>query len=147
MESLPKNGDLPFLASRTCALIEAVAAAIARSEASDCREGILRVKDHVRAHPGATHTVKAAAAIAGMSPSHFDHVFTKESGESFIRFVIRVRMERAGDLLVGTTLRVYEIAREVGYENPNYFSTAFRQTVGVTPQEARESGRSRPREN
>ena len=44
-------------------------------------------------------------------------------------------MERAKLLLLTTPLKVYEIAREVGFEDINYFSMRFKQVVGVTPRQ------------
>ena len=87
-------------------------------------------------------SVEEAAAIATMSPSHFEHVFKRETGESYLRFVTKARMERASELLARGDLRIYEVASALGYENANYFSTLYKQVTGKTPQEARSETRS-----
>ncbi|MEJ0054176.1 MAG: AraC family transcriptional regulator [Bacteroidota bacterium] len=42
-------------------------------------------------------------------------------------------MEHAWHLLKNENWRVVEVAREVGYKNPNHFSTAFKRKYGISP--------------
>ena len=49
-------------------------------------------------------------------------------------------MERARELLTSTNEKLADIALEIGYNEPNYFSHVFRKTVGITPKEYRQSG-------
>ena len=48
-------------------------------------------------------------------------------------------MTLARELLLRTHLRVYEIARNVGYDDSNYFIKVFRGFTGMTPQEYKQS--------
>ena len=47
-------------------------------------------------------------------------------------------MDRARELLTATDMRLTDIAMEIGYNEPNYFSHVFRKTVGMTPKEYRQ---------
>ena len=47
-------------------------------------------------------------------------------------------MERAKKLLRETNMRLTDIAMEIGYNEPNYFSHVFRKTVGMTPKDYRQ---------
>ena len=47
-------------------------------------------------------------------------------------------MEKAAGLLRNITLKTYEVATAVGYDNPKNFSRAFKQYCGKTPKEFRE---------
>ena len=87
-------------------------------------------------------TVRKAAERINMSESNFSHVFSEEMGISFLRFVIKAKMERSARLLVTTDLRINEIADKVGINNPNYFSVQFRKYYGISPASFRDEKRS-----
>ena len=82
------------------------------------------------------------ARHVGMSAAHFSTVFSQNLGRSFISYLTAMRMERAKELLRTTNMRLSDIALEIGYNEPNYFSHVFRKTEGITPKEyrAREGG-------
>jgi two-component system response regulator YesN len=73
-----------------------------------------------------------------MSTSHFSLVFKQHTGETFIEFLTKTRIEKAKELLLHTTLKFYEIAAKVGYADPNYFSILFKKHTGKTPKEYRD---------
>ena len=78
-----------------------------------------------------------AAAHVGLSPSHFSALFRRENGDSFKETLTQVRIQRAKELLRGSSLRSFEIAAEVGYTDPHYFSTVFKKETGLSPREFR----------
>ena len=84
----------------------------------------------------------STARHVGMSAAHFSTVFSQAMGRSFISYLTAMRMEKAKELLQTTNLRLSDIALEVGYNEPNYFSHVFRKVEGMTPKEwrAREGG-------
>lgn len=108
---------------------------------SHLRREIVDVRRWILADLTRVFTVEAAAEVAGMSPSHFAHVFKEETGHSFIDFVNRSRMDRARELLLTTNLLIKEIADRLGFENSNYFCALFKRVFGMTPNEVR-SGQS-----
>ena len=71
----------------------------------------------------------------GFNATYLSTLIKKELGINFQDYVGQQRMERAKLLLLTTPLKVYEIAREVGFEDINYFSMRFKQVVGVTPRQ------------
>lgn len=76
-----------------------------------------------------------------MSTSYFSQMFKQETGETFVEYLTRVRMAKAKELLEATPLKLYEIAAQVGYSDPNYFSLAFKKHAGLSPREYREQAR------
>jgi two-component system response regulator YesN len=72
-----------------------------------------------------------------MSPSYFSAVFKSYTGETFIEYLTRVRMQQARVLLKTTDLKTYEVASKVGYSDPHYFGMIFKKTMGMTPTEFR----------
>ena len=81
----------------------------------------------------------SVARYVGMSPAHFSTVFSQTMGRSFISHLTALRIERAKTLLTSTSMRLSDIAMEIGYNEPNYFSHVFRKVAGVTPKEWRAS--------
>ena len=82
----------------------------------------------------------STAQHVGMSAAHFSTVFSQNEGRTFISYLTALRMEKAKQLLVSTNARLSDIALEIGYNEPNYFSHVFRKTVGITPKEYRSRG-------
>lgn len=78
-------------------------------------------------------SLEEVASVAGMSPSYFAVVFKQVTGQTFNRYLTRLRINRAKDLLLYSDLRSYEIAEAVGYENASYFARVFRKVEGATP--------------
>ena len=52
-----------------------------------------------------------------------------------------LRIDRARELLSGTDEKLSNIALQIGYNEPNYFSHVFRKAVGMTPKEYRSRSR------
>ncbi len=77
------------------------------------------------------------AAQVNLSPSHFSTVFSRETGQTFKEYLIRLRIDRAKELLRTTSLRAFEVAYQSGYNDPHYFSYIFRKNTGLTPQQFR----------
>lgn len=68
-----------------------------------------------------------------LTPNYISLIFKKETGETITDYITKIRMGKAKELLQTTDLKVMEISERVGYENPHYFSTVFKKTVGVHP--------------
>ncbi len=80
----------------------------------------------------------SVANHVAMSSAYFSTVFSQTTGQSFITYLTAMRMEKAKELLTSTNMKLSDIALEIGYNEPNYFSHVFRKTVGMTPKEYRQ---------
>lgn len=105
---------------------------------STYRDEIMRLTDHLKRHYMHPISLGEAARIACMSESHLSYLFKKETGHSFVEYMTGLRIERASELLRSTDLTRAEIAQQVGYENINYFSRAFKKVTGVSPTQYKE---------
>jgi len=83
--------------------------------------------------------VATLAERACVSPSHFFVLFKRRTGCPPIDYFIRLRMERARELLEAGSLHVKEVAAELGYGDPFYFSRMFKSVNHVAPVEYRRS--------
>lgn len=77
------------------------------------------------------------APLFGYNSSYLGKIFNKKMGESFNSYVDHVRIEHSKELLLQNTLKVYEIAEQVGYKNVDYFHKKFKKYVGESPAEFR----------
>lgn len=82
-------------------------------------------------------SLNQVACAANVSANHFSALFGQEMGETFIEYLTGLRMKRAKELLRSTDMRSGEIALEVGYKDPHYFSFLFKKTCGCTASEYR----------
>jgi len=73
------------------------------------------------------------ASRAGFSVSHYFAVFKRRTGCSPIDYFIGLRMGQACRLLVETTLPVKDVAAQLGYDDPFYFSRVFKSVNAVAP--------------
>jgi two-component system response regulator YesN len=74
-----------------------------------------------------------------ISACYLSMIFKKEADETFLKYLVRVRLDAAKELLRNTDLRTAEIAEKVGYPDINYFSFFFKKNVGMSPREYRNS--------
>ncbi|MCD8170318.1 MAG: response regulator, partial [Clostridiales bacterium] len=79
-----------------------------------------------------------ASTLVSLSPNYLSKIFKRKKGKNFSEYVLDVKMEKAAGLLRNITLKTYEVATAVGYDNPKNFSRAFKQYCGKTPKEFRE---------
>ncbi|NAS26378.1 helix-turn-helix domain-containing protein [Herbidospora sp. NEAU-GS84] len=84
-------------------------------------------------------TVRVAelAALVGVSPSHLSALFRRATGGGVLAHHTALRMAQARNLLDTTDATVADIAREVGYTDPFYFSRHFRRLHEASPTEYR----------
>ncbi|MCL2880945.1 MAG: helix-turn-helix domain-containing protein, partial [Treponema sp.] len=83
----------------------------------------------------------STAAYVGISPNHLSAVFAQETGENFIDYLTRVRIEKAKQLLRDTAMKSADIAYEAGFSDPHYFSSIFKKNTGLSPREFRLGGK------
>jgi AraC family transcriptional regulator of arabinose operon len=83
-------------------------------------------------------TVPKLALHCGLSPSRFAHLFRAQTGQTPQRYLELQRLNRARQLLEFTQEPVATIARQVGFENPFYFTLRFRHHCGASPRDWRQ---------
>ncbi|MGC3958602.1 MAG: AraC family transcriptional regulator [Verrucomicrobiota bacterium] len=92
---------------------------------------------YMKQHLNQPLQLDALAAIANLSRSRYVELFKQQSGYAPIDYFIRLKMHRACQLLDTTDASVKEVATQLGYEDPLYFSRVFRVVNDRTPTEYR----------
>ncbi|WP_100407485.1 AraC family transcriptional regulator [Bacillus solitudinis] len=77
--------------------------------------------------------------VSGLSKYHFTRLFHRTVNDTPIKYLTKIRMNHALELLQNKELTIEEVARNVGYTNANYFSKVFKSVLDVTPSEYRNS--------
>ncbi|HPX13529.1 MAG TPA: response regulator [Treponemataceae bacterium] len=119
-------------------ILERIVALRTAREGSGHDSVIQRAKRYIQEHfADPDISLNTVAAEVNYSPNHFSTVFSQESGETFIEYLTWTRITRAKQLLASTSLRSSEVAYEVGYNDPHYFSFLFKKNTGKSPREFR----------
>jgi two-component system response regulator YesN len=82
-------------------------------------------------------SLNEVASHMNLSASHFSVVFGQEAGQTFKEYLTELRINKAKELLRMTALRSADIAFQVGYNDPHYFSSVFKKHTGLSPIEFR----------
>ncbi|MEA5146070.1 MAG: AraC family transcriptional regulator, partial [Candidatus Limiplasma sp.] len=82
-------------------------------------------------------TLKDVASHVALSNNHFCTIFSQETGETFTEYLTSVRMNKAKELLRDRQMRTSDVAFQVGYNDPHYFSYLFKKHAGTSPREYR----------
>jgi AraC-like DNA-binding protein len=94
-----------------------------------------QIRDYLDQHFTEPITLPQLAAQVHLTPRYLNRLFHRWSGEALHEFLTRRRMEEALQLCRQKQHLVKEIAAAVGYEDPLYFSRAFRRYFGRSPSE------------
>ena len=68
-----------------------------------------------------------------MSPGYYSSMFRKETSKSPMDMLAEIRIRHAKQMLVTSGSSIRDIAQLVGFSNQYYFSTRFKQAVGLSP--------------
>ncbi|CAN5389176.1 hypothetical protein BH09VER1_BH09VER1_07800 [soil metagenome] len=78
-------------------------------------------------------SVEELARQLSVSRSTLSHRFSAEMGETMVQLKNRLRIQRAQELMSDTGKQLKEIAFEVGFDDPAYFTRLFTRQAGVSP--------------
>lgn len=123
-----------------------VPAEAAPKEPAQDDPGILvqRARTYIRAHFTEPLSLNEVANTLAVNPAYLSSIFKSERGESYSKFILRLRMERAALLLrTYSAGKVNDIALEVGYSSTKHFYTVFKDYFGVTPNEYRNQNKGK----
>jgi AraC family transcriptional regulator len=104
------------------------------SKAAEYAAKFNKVFDYIDSHLGAELSLERLSQVACFSKYHFHRQFSEYTGISVYKYVQLVRLKRASYRLVfNVQERITDIALDAGFENPESFSRAFKNTFGQTP--------------
>ena len=98
---------------------------------------INRAIDYLIGNLGEDVRLSDVSRYCGMSDSVFSRFFKKNTGHGFVRYLNRMRINRACVLLAKSEMPVTDICFETGFNNISNFNRQFRSVCGLTPSEYR----------
>lgn len=100
--------------------------------------GLDRALRYLSEHLAESVTLSELARHAGVSKQHLIYLFKQETGLPPIEYFLRMKMQRAAQLLDLTDLGVKQVGSAVGLSDPYYFSRLFKQMMGCSPTKYRQ---------
>ena len=79
------------------------------------------------------------SSYCNISSYYFSKLFKQETGENYVEYLTRIRIENAKKMLSDSEVSIKEISYSVGFSDPNYFSRAFKKYEGVSPTEYKDA--------
>ncbi|WP_453990078.1 response regulator transcription factor [Bacillus nitroreducens] len=98
---------------------------------------VLSAQSYILTNLGKPLTLKEIANRLHLTDHYFGQVFKSVTGETFLTYLTRVRMEKARELVKNPNLKIYEIGTLVGYKDPKSFTKTFQKIYQMTPNEYR----------
>ena len=93
--------------------------------------------DYITEHYREGVTLRQVAADCHVNTSYLGQIFRKETGSAFTDYVNALRIQEARRLLADPTLKVYEVAEQVGFTDYHYFLKIFKKVTGKSPTDTR----------
>ncbi|MBL9134277.1 MAG: AraC family transcriptional regulator [Verrucomicrobiales bacterium] len=107
-------------------------------ETTDPHHRVAQSLEYMKQNLSQRVRVQDLAKLAGLSLSHYSALFRDLTGYAPMEYFIGMRMHQARQLLDTTALSIKEIAAQVGYDDPLYFSRAFHEVNDVSPTQYRD---------
>lgn len=96
---------------------------------------IVGAKKYIKANYNKEITLDELSRHTCVSPHYFSRLFKEETGENYIDYLTKIRIEKARELMESSDLSIKEICFKIGYGDPNYFSRLFKKVEKITPSE------------
>lgn len=99
---------------------------------------VYQVQQYINMHYGEDLTLNTLADLVYLNPNYLSNVFAQITGCTLNKYIKKIRMEKAQDLLLNTNMKVTDISQAVGYPNASYFCKSFQKLFGTTPERFRQ---------
>lgn len=98
-----------------------------------------RAANYIASHFTEPITQSDVAEALGITPAYLSSIFHEEKGESYTKFLTRLRMMQAALLLKGKpNVTIQSVAEQTGYVSDKHFISVFKKYFGITPHEYRQ---------
>lgn len=115
-----------------------VCLSIRNREEKQSESAVEKAMNYIQSNYSRDISLDDVSKEVNISPYYFSKLFKEESGENFIEYLTRIRMEKAKEMLKNPELSIKEIGAACGYADSNYFSRIFKKHMDMTPREYRE---------
>lgn len=110
-----------------------MAAGYSKDEEKKINSIIIHAKNYISENYEKEITLEEVSKAVAVTPQYFSRLFKKEMGENFIDYLTKIRIDMAKKLMKNSNLSIKEICFNVGYSDPNYFSSIFKKIEKMSP--------------
>ena len=100
---------------------------------------IYYIQKYVKGHLNEDLSLVKLAEQVYLNPSYLSRLYKEVTGSNLSDFIDDARVKKAKELLEKGNVKIYEVAKAVGYETASSFTRFFRRMTGYSPQEYRET--------
>ncbi|MCI8542717.1 MAG: helix-turn-helix transcriptional regulator [Lachnospiraceae bacterium] len=110
-----------------------------RIESLDNGTEMDKIYDYIRANCYKNLQIAEVARQFGYNPQYFIRMFRRKSGQSPKQYMIQQQIQQAKYLFATTSLKITEVAEQVGMSDVRAFSKRFKKYEGISPSEYRKA--------
>ena len=123
----------PGTAAEFCRLLHDARNAKIESEVQTMEKSLQqKIAEYIFNHLSEDLSVQSLCRRFAVSKSELYRLLRRQAPDGIARYVRQLRFHKACELLRGTSKPLWQIAAEVGYENPDYFLRAFKKETGIS---------------
>ncbi|HOO28329.1 MAG TPA: response regulator, partial [Lachnospiraceae bacterium] len=97
------------------------------------------IRDYVKKNYACDISISMFSEKYFFSKEYLSKLFKKQYHIGIYEYALKLRMDRAKELLSDSSIQIQEISDRLGYSNNNYFSKAFKNYCGISPTDYRDS--------
>ena len=95
------------------------------------------ITQYLQEHLAEEVSLSVLAEEFHLSAQYISQLFKNEIGVGFLTYLTNIRMERAKQLLLSTSLSIAEVSEQSGYSDYRVFTKGFKKAEGITPSQYR----------
>lgn len=99
----------------------------------DAKSKVEKVRFFVERNCFKKTTLEDAAKSVCLSPKYLSRIFKQYTGDGFSDYKLRLKINKAKDLMAKSSLNVNQVSDKLGYENTESFIRQFKKLTGKTP--------------
>lgn len=125
--------SLPEMKDYISAIVYKTVNLLEKLKSKKVNKTITEIKDYLNSNISSSDlSLSSVAAKFYLNSSYLSRIFKQETGQTFIEYLTKARMELAVSLLNQTAMKAYEIAERIGIKDPHYFSICFKKYTGIS---------------
>lgn len=138
LDGLLKLETMAELKRFVCDYLSGICCWIEEKRSGRSSNVIEHTQKYIGEHYAKNLSIAEIAASVYLSQTYVSLLFKQETGETIYEYLMKVRIEKAKELLCDPRIKLYEVCELVGYTDPSYFGKLFKKMTGLTPSAYRE---------
>lgn len=133
------EGELSTIRNFLINKLTAIKERIALEKSNRVKSVIKEIEEYILLNYDKDISINSISNAVYLAPTYLCLLYKKERGETINEYITKVRIQKAKEVLKDRRVKLYEVARKVGYNDPNYFAKVFKKITGYNPSDYRDS--------